>query len=58
MIIKAKFEAIESGITTFEEEFLAKLMIPGGRTLGEAIIPQMDEVCRLGKLPPLLPGVS
>lgn len=33
LIIKAKLEATESGITTFEREFFANLMLPGGKTV-------------------------
>jgi len=43
LAIKAKLEAVECGITTFEEEFLAHFMIPGkNQTFGELMIPQID----------------
>ena len=35
LMIKAKLEAIESGIVTFEEEFLAHVVMPDGRTVYE-----------------------
>lgn len=35
LVIKAKLEAVESEITTFEEEFLAHIVLPGGRTVWE-----------------------
>lgn len=39
LCIKAKLEAVESGITTFEAEFLAHIVLPTGRTVGETAIP-------------------
>ena len=37
LVIKAKLEAVESGIVTFEEEFLAHVLMPDGRTLYENV---------------------
>jgi hypothetical protein len=54
LAIKAKLEAVASGITTFEEEFMAHVVMPNGRNLGEVIIPQIDEAYRSKKMPPLL----
>lgn len=51
--IKAKLVACQEGITTFEEEFLAHFVIPGGKTIGERFIPQLEEIQRSGKIPPL-----
>lgn len=42
LCIKAKLEAVEAGITTFEEEFLAHIVVKGGKTMGEHMIPQID----------------
>jgi hypothetical protein len=42
LAIKAKLEAVEIGITTFEEEFLAHFVCDDGQTIGEKIIPQID----------------
>ena len=47
LCIKAKLEACESGITTFEEEFLAQLVLPGGVTVAEKIMPSIMS----GKMP-------
>lgn len=55
LVVKAKLEAVESGITTFEEEFLAHIVLPDGSRVGDFMIPQVDEVYRLGKMPPMLP---
>jgi len=55
LIVKAKLEAVESGITTFEEEFLAHIVLPGGKTYGQFAIPQIEEAYATKKLPKLLP---
>ena len=51
LVIKAKLEAIEAGIATFEDEFLAYTMLPSGETVGEWVAPQLDEVYREGVMP-------
>jgi hypothetical protein len=61
LAIKAKLEAVECGITTFEEEFLAHIVLPGkgGGTVGEKLLPQLAEAYASGKMPPLLgPGIG
>ena len=35
LVVKAKLEAIEAGIATFEEEFYAYLVLPDGQTIWE-----------------------
>lgn len=58
MVIKAKLESVESGIETFEEAFLANVVLPGGMTVGEYMTPQIAESYRTGQMPPMLPGVD
>jgi hypothetical protein len=54
LVIKAKLEAIESGISTFDEEFLAWTLLPTGRTVGQTFIPQIEDAYKTGRMPPLL----
>lgn len=54
LAIKAKLEAVETGITTFEEEFLAHLVMPDGHTVGERALPQIAEAYKTGRVAPLL----
>lgn len=42
--IKAKLEAVEIGITTFESEFLAHFVLANGQTVAEKVLPQLDEI--------------
>lgn len=54
LVVKAKLEAVESGITTFDEEFLAHILVPGGggKTVGQLIA--NSNTLSAGTLPPLL----
>ncbi|MEM9027083.1 MAG: hypothetical protein AAGC70_01820 [Pseudomonadota bacterium] len=54
LAIKAKLEAVEVGITTFEEEFLAHIVMPDGRPVGEHVLPGVSLAYRDGKVTPLL----
>ncbi len=53
LVIKAKLEAVASGICTFEEEFLAHIVLPNGQTAGQHLIPRIDEAYRTGQVPQL-----
>lgn len=54
LVIKAKLEAVESGITTLEQEFMAHILLPNGRTVSEELIPQITKSYETGQMPPLL----
>ena len=54
LIIRAKLEAVESGITTLESEFLANIVLPNGETVGQWLAPQVDETYATGRMPPML----
>ncbi len=54
LVIKAKLEAVESGITEFDDEFLAHIVLPDGKTVGEVMRPQIAVAYDSGKMPPLL----
>jgi hypothetical protein len=58
LVIKAKLEAVESGITSFEDEFLAHIMMPDGMTVGNHIKPNIAAAYAGGKMVPLLPPPS
>lgn len=58
LVIKAKLEAVEGGITSFEDEFLAHTVLPDGRRVGEAIAPAIEQAYLTGKAPPLLLGAG
>jgi hypothetical protein len=58
LAIKAKLEAVECGISEFDSEFMANIVLPTGMTLYETLQPDMEAICHTGRLPPLLPGPS
>ena len=55
MVIKAKLESVESGIVTFEEEFLAHIVLPDGQTVGAFMAPQIESAYKIGEMPSMLP---
>lgn len=55
LVIKAKFEAIESGVSCFDDEFMAHIVLPNGQTAGELMIPQIETAYQSGQMPQLLP---
>jgi hypothetical protein len=54
LIIKAKLEAIECGVTTFEQEFLSNLILPDGQTVGERLSPDLNYILNTGHMTPLM----
>jgi hypothetical protein len=55
LVIKAKLEAVESGLVEFEQEFLAHIVLPGGQTVGDTIGEKIAQAYETGAVPPLLP---
>lgn len=57
LAIKSKLESTESGISSFENEFMAHIVMPNGLTVSENILPKIQEAYSSGTMPPLLgPG--
>ncbi len=54
LAIKSKLEVVESGIASFEEEFLANIMLPTGQTVGEHVQPAIQHAYDTGSVRPLL----
>lgn len=55
LVIKAKLEAVESGISLFENEFMANIVLPDGNSVGDWMRPQIAEAYRVGAMPTMLP---
>lgn len=49
--IKAKLDAVVSEIETFEEAFLAHVVLPGDQTAANWLLPQIESAYKTGKLP-------
>ena len=58
LVIKAKLEAVETGITVFDDEFMAHIVLPDGQTVGQFMRPQIAVAYDEGNMPPLLPDYS
>lgn len=58
LVIKAKLEAVESKITTFQDEFLAHIILADGKTVGQWLDPQLEEVYSGKNMPTALPGLG
>lgn len=56
LCIKAKLEAVDAGIETFEQAFLAHVMMPDGQTVGEHTKPMIAKSYESGTMQPLLPA--
>jgi hypothetical protein len=53
LVIKAKLEAVASGVSEFESEFLAHIVLPDGTTVAEFMRPQIATAYETGKMPRL-----
>lgn len=58
LVIKAKLEAVECGISVFEDEFMSNIVLPGGQTVGDFMKPQIEKAYISGDIPQLLPGLG
>lgn len=55
LVVKAKLEAVAAKITTFEDEFLANIVLPDGATVADHVKPKIALAYQSGAMPPLLP---
>ena len=55
LVIKAKLEAVEAGISEFEHEFLANIVLPDGQLVAHHVRPRIEQAYASGNMPPLLP---
>lgn len=55
LIVKAKLEAVEAGISTVEREFFYDIVLPDGRTAGEWMAPQIEAAYQTGEMTAMLP---
>lgn len=55
LVLKAKLEAVASNIVTFDQEFLAHIVVEGNSTVGDRFVPSLSKAIESGgNLPPLL----
>ena len=58
LVVKAKLEAVDAGISIFEQEFFYDIVLPNGQTVGEYTLPQVEESYQSGIMPPMLPALG
>jgi hypothetical protein len=58
LCVKAKLESVEAGIETFEEAFLAHVVLPDGLTVGQHTKPAIADAYAGKDMPALLPAPS
>lgn len=56
LVVKGKLESVETGIETFEEAFLAHVVVPDGRVVKDWLGPQLEQAYADGRMPKLLPA--
>lgn len=54
--IKAKLVSVDTGIETFEEAFLAHVVLADGSTVAQQALPAIEQQYKTGKMTPLLEG--
>lgn len=54
LVVKAKLEAVASGLFTFDEEFLAYTVLPSGRTVFDEVAPAVEQAYVTGAMPSVL----
>jgi hypothetical protein len=58
LAVKAKLEAVDAGIASFETEFMPYIVLPGGTTVGDFMVPQIEKAYLTGKVPKMLPALT
>lgn len=58
LVLKAKLEAVASGVAVFEDEFLANIVLPDGRLVSQEVRPRLADAYETGSAPALLPDYS
>jgi hypothetical protein len=54
--IKAKLVSVEEEIETFEQAFMAHIVMPDGLTIADHVVPRIEQAYKTGEMPRLLPG--
>lgn len=53
-VVKAKLIAVDEGISTLEQEFLAEIVTDNGQTYGERVVPEIRQAAMDGRIPTAL----
>lgn len=58
LVLKAKLEAVASGVAIFEDEFLANIVLPSGALVASEVRPRLAQAYEGREMPALLPDYS
>lgn len=58
LVIKAKLEAVEAGISEFEREFLGNIVLPDNSTVSDFMLPQIERAYEHSEMPRALPQLE
>jgi hypothetical protein len=58
LVVKAKLELVQLGVTSVEQEFLAYLVLPDGSAMHEAVAPRIAAAYETGEMPRFLLGMG
>lgn len=56
LVTRARFVAVEDGVQTLQDAFMADVVLPDGQTVSEWLHPQLDTAYATAEMPALLPG--
>lgn len=51
LVIKAKLEAVSSGVATFDEEFMPYIVLPNNQTVAQTMVPLIAQAYTDGRMP-------
>lgn len=54
LVVKAKLEAVDTGLISFDQEFAVFTVLPDGSTVGDHLIPAIEKAYVTGTVPPML----
>lgn len=54
LVVKAKLEAVETGIVTFDQEFGMHMVLPDGSVVADLVMPSVNHAYLTGTMPQLL----
>jgi hypothetical protein len=58
LVLKAKLEAVESSIETFDSAFLAQIVMPNNRTVVDLMTPLIEGAYKHGRMPKQLEAIN
>jgi hypothetical protein len=53
-----RLDAVESGISVFEDQLMANIVLPGGETVGAFMRPRIAKAYRIGHASEMLPMLT